>query len=194
MASIKYIIGKRGGDRPEVTLRLTISNALKVQTKVPGVLVYRQYWSESKQCNDTTRKFAKPWEVEEMAEVNKTLAALAAEVLSLATATPEEYITKEWLAAEVDNVLHPDKYETKEAAPQTLMQAVNSFIEGSRTRIVQHTGKPIGKATQFQYLQMQKHLAAYLRRHKQRQAHQEHQSRYQRATPGPARLLRICGA
>lgn len=167
MASIKYIIGKRGGDRPEVTLRLTISNALKVQTKVPGVLVYRQYWSEAKQCNDTTRKFAKPWEVEEMAEVNKTLAALAAEVLSLATATPEEYITKEWLAAEVDNVLHLDKYETKEAAPQTLMQAVNSFIEGSRTRIVQHTGKPIGKATQFQYLQMQKHLAAYLRRHKQ---------------------------
>ncbi|MDY6259125.1 MAG: hypothetical protein SPL53_04740, partial [Bacteroidales bacterium] len=84
MASIKYILGKRGGDRPEVILRLTISNALKVQTKVPGVLVYRQYWSESKQCNDTTRKFAKPWEVEEMAEVNKTLAALAAEVLSLA--------------------------------------------------------------------------------------------------------------
>lgn len=167
MASIKYILGKRGGDRPEVILRLTISNALKVQTKVPGVLVYRQYWSESKQCNDTTRKFAKPWEVEEMAEVNKTLAALAAEVLSLATATPEEYITKEWLAAEVDKVLHPDKYKTKEAAPQTLMQAVNSFIEGSRTRIVQHTGKPIGKATQFQYLQMQKHLAAYLRRHKQ---------------------------
>ncbi|MBR5101856.1 MAG: site-specific integrase [Muribaculaceae bacterium] len=165
MASIKYIIGKRGGDRPEVILRLTIDNSLKVQSKVPGVLVYRQYWSEAKQCNDTSRKFIKPWEVQEMAAINKTLANLAAEVLTRATATAEEDITRAWLTAEVDSILHPEKYGQVEEAPKTLMQAVNDLIAGAPIRIVQRTGKPVSARTQIHYKQMRTHLETYLRAH-----------------------------
>ena len=165
MASIKYIIGKRGGDRPEVILRLTIDNSLKVQSKVPGVLVYRQYWSEAKQCNDTSRKFIKPWEVQEMAAINKTLANLAAEVLTRATATAEEDITRAWLTAEVDSILHPEKYGQVEEAPKTLMQAVNDLIAGAPIRIVQRTGKPVNARTQIHYKQMRAHLETYLRAH-----------------------------
>ena len=165
MASIKYIIGKRGGDRPEVTIKLTMHNTLRVQTKVPGILVYRQYWSEAKQCNDTSRKFIKPWEVQEMAAINKTLANLAAEVLTRATATDEEDITRAWLTAEVDNILHPDKYGQVEEAPKTLMQAVNDLIAGAPIRIVQRTGKPVSARTQIHYKQMRTHLETYLRAH-----------------------------
>ena len=164
MASIKYIIAKRGGDRPEVILRLTIDSSLKVQSKVPGVLVYRQYWSEPKQCNDTSRKFIKPWEVQEMTAINKTLANLAAEILTRATATAEENITRSWLMAEIDNILHPDKNAPKEA-PKTLMQAVNDLIDGAPTRIVQHTGKPVNARTQIHYKQMRNHLTAFLNEH-----------------------------
>lgn len=166
MASIKYIIGKRGGDRPKVTLRLTINSELKVQTEVPGVLVYRQFWSDAKQSIDNTRKFIKPWEKEEINNINKALASLKAEVSSQATAIPEDSISKEWLASVVDKFLHPDKYKPQKDVPKTLMQAVNSFIEGSRTRIVERTGKPVGKATLLQYPQTQKQLVEYLRRQK----------------------------
>ena len=165
MASIKYIIAKRGGDRPEVILRLTIDSSLKVQSKVPGVLVYRQYWSEPKQCNDTSRKFIKPWEVQEMTAINKTLANLAAEILTRATATAEENITRSWLMAEIDNILHPDKNAPKKEAPKTLMQAVNDLIDGAPTRIVQHTGKPVNARTQIHYKQMRNHLTAFLNEH-----------------------------
>ena len=167
MATTKFIIGKRGGDRPEVTIKLTMNSSLRVQTKVPGVLVYRQYWSEAKQCNDTTRKFAKPWEVEEMAQVNKTLAALAAEVLSRATATPEEDINKEWLAAEVDNILHPDKYAPKVERPKTLKEAIEAFIEAAPNKVVKRKGHPngvhIAPRTIFQYRQLQNQVLAYLK-------------------------------
>lgn len=166
MAAVKYIIGKRGGDRPEVTLKLTMSNTLRVQTKVPGVLVYRQYWSDSKQCNDPSRKFIKPWEAQEIGEINKILNNLSVEIINKATATPESDITKQWLADEVDRLLHPDKYKPVEPEPQkpkTLMEAVEDFVEGAGSRIVPRTGRPISKQTQLQYKQMRKQLRDYLK-------------------------------
>lgn len=166
MATTKYIINKRGGERPEVSLRLTINNRQRVQAKVPSVLVFRQYWSEFKQCNDPSRKFIKPWESKEIGEINKILNNLSVEIINRAAATPECDITKQWLSDEVDKFLHPDKYkpvEPEPVKPKTLLQAIDDFIDGADKRIVSHTGRPISKETQLQYKQMRKHLKQFLK-------------------------------
>lgn len=165
MAAITYLVGKRGGDRPEVTLKLTINSKLRVQTKVPGVLVYRQYWSDSKQCNDTARKFIKPWEMEEMSNVNKILKNLSSEIKDKAAAIPESEITKQWLSDEIDKTLHPEKYKPKapeKVKPKTFVQAIEDLVNSAEKRIISRTGKPVSKCTQIQYKQTREHVYRYL--------------------------------
>lgn len=165
MAAITYIVGKRGGDRPEVTLKLTINSKLRVQTKVPGVLVYRQYWSDSKQRNDTSRKFIKPWEKDEMSRINKALESLSSVIKDKAAAVPESEITKQWLALEVDKILHPDKYKPKtpeKAKPKTFLQALEDLVDGADKRIISRTGRPVSNSTKIQYKQTREHVKRFL--------------------------------
>lgn len=172
MASITYIIGKRGGDRPEVTLKLTISNAKKVQSKVPGILVYRAYWSDPKQCNDTTRKFIKPWEKEEMAEINKRLNGLSSDILAAAASVNEDDVTREWLKDMIDRYLHPDKFAPKVEKPKTLLKAISDFIEIAPTKVVKRKGHPngvhIAPRTIYQYGQLQDRINEYLKQNKRK--------------------------
>lgn len=139
MATVKFTIGERGGDRPELIMKLTISNAQKVQAKTKGLLVYRDYWSDAKQCIDTSRKFIKPWEQDEISIINKTISNLKSEILTRCSKTPYEEINRVWLKAQIDEVLHPEKFEKKETTPQTLMQAITTHIDntlcGERTKV-----------------------------------------------------------
>ena len=169
MASIKFIMGKRGDDvRADITLRLTISNAKKVQSRVKGVTVFRKYWSDAKQCNDTSRKFIKPWELQEMTAINDTLTSLSSHVKGLADTTDNDIITKDWLNDAIDRYLHPEKYKPKEEPkeePMTLIKAVNKFIDDAPSRIIQsgvHKGRQIGRTTQLQYKQMRDQLKGFL--------------------------------
>jgi len=161
MATIKYLLSKVG-DRPAVTLRLTISNAHKIQTRVRGVLAFRQWWSDAKQTHAT--KFVNPLVLPEVNHVNQTLAAIATHVLARFAATPIEDVTKAWLDSEIDKVLHPDKFQPKGEKAKTVMQAVDAFIAGAATRIQPRSGKPVTKRTIIHYNQMRKYLQAYLRR------------------------------
>jgi site-specific recombinase XerD len=163
-------MGKRGDDvRADITLRLTISNAKKVQSRVKGVTVFRKYWSDAKQCNDTSRKFIKPWELQEMTAINNTLTSLSSHVKGLADATDNDIITKDWLNDAIDRYLHPEKYKPKEdpkEEPMTLIKAVNKFIDDAPSRIIQsgpHKGRQIGRATRYQYKQMHSHLMGFLK-------------------------------
>lgn len=156
MASIKFIMGKRGDDeRAAITLRLTVSNAKKIQTRVPGIQVFREYWSDAKQRNDTTRKFVKPWEVEEMEIINKTLTGLSSEVIGAIASTHEEDVNKEWLDGVIDKYLHPLKYAPKVEKPKTLMEAVTAFIEAAEVRT-------ITQRTKYQYGQLRDQLNGFL--------------------------------
>lgn len=161
MATIKYLIGKRGGDRPEVIIRLKVNQSLRVQAKVKGIFVYREYWSESKQRQDTSRKFAKEWEKQEMAVTNKLLSDLRESLLQRCESIDDEDITGEWLKEQIDQILYPSKYEPKEVKPITLMEAVNEFIDHPENRLTRN-GNPIKKSTQRQYTQIKNHLEAYL--------------------------------
>lgn len=164
MATIKYIIGKTSSDRPGVSLRLRIDDYTKIQCKVSGVLVFRQYWSDKKQCNDTSRKFIQPWELKEITAINMTLDNLKAHIKTRAAAHPVDELTKTWLADEVDKFLHPAKYEPKTETVErvTLMGAVEKLITDAPNKIVKRTGKPISTATQFQYKQLKTQLQNYL--------------------------------
>ena len=161
MATIKYLIGKRGGDRPEVIIRLKASQTQRVQAKVKGIFVFREYWSDAKQRQDTSRKFAKEWEKQEMAATNKLLSDLKESLLQRCESMGDEDITGEWLNGQIDQILHPAKYEPKENRPITLMEAVNNFIDHPENRLTRN-GNPVKKSTQRQYTQIKNHLEAYL--------------------------------
>lgn len=161
MASTKYIIGKRGGDRPEVTIKLTVNNQLRVQTKVPGILVYRQYWSDAKQCNDLSRKFIKPWEREEMTNINSTLNGLSNEVLAKTAATSEAEITKAWLNEVIDKFLHPAKFAPKVEKPLTLMDIVSTFVEDAEQGKVLNDGERLKTGTVKTYRQVYNYLVKF---------------------------------
>ena len=168
MASTKYIIGKRGGDRPEVTIKLTVNNQLRVQTKVPGVLVYRQYWSDAKQCNDLSRKFIKPWEREEMTNINSTLSGLSSHVLAQAAATSEDEITKSWLDNVVDSYLHPAKFAPKVEKPLTLMEIVTAFVEDAEQGKVLNDGERLKTGTVKTYRQVLNYLVKFAQSEKRK--------------------------
>ena len=161
MASVKYIMGKRGGDRPELTIKLTVNNLLRIQTKVPGVLVYRQYWSEAKQCNDLSRKFIKPREKEEMTNINKALSSLASEVLAQAAAASEDEITKTWLNGVIDKFLHPAKFAPKVEKPLTLMEIVRTFAEDAEQGKVLNDGEKLKAGTVKTYRQVFNYLGKF---------------------------------
>ena len=168
MARTKYIIGKRGGDRPEVTLKLTINSTLRVQSKVPGVLVYRAYWSDPKQCNDLSRKFIKPWEKEEMANINTTLSGLQSEVLAKAAATSKDEITKPWLDEVIDKYLHPAKFAPKVEKPLTLMDIVSTFVEDAEQGKVLNDGERLKAGTVKTYRQVFNYLTKFTQSEKRK--------------------------
>lgn len=168
MASSKYIIGKRGGDRPEVTIKLTVNNQLRVQTKVPGILVYRQYWSDAKQCNDLSRKFIKPWEREEITNINTTLNGLSSEVLAKAAATSEAEITKAWLNEVIDKYLHPAKFAPKVEKPLTLMDIVSTFVEDAEQGKVLNDGEKLKTGTVKTYRQVYNYLVKFAKSEKRK--------------------------
>ncbi len=155
MATITYIIGKRGGDRPEVTLKLTISNAKKVQSKVRGIPVVRAYWDDDKGEMKTTSKFISPKDKMDMELTNKKLRDLRGEIILKAAGTIEEEITKEWLKKEIDMFLYPEKYAPKVEKPKTLMEAVKAYIEAAEVR-------NIAQRTRFQYGQLNTQLCEFL--------------------------------
>ncbi len=155
MATITYIIGKRGGDRPEVTLKLTISNAKKVQSKVHGISVFRTYWDDEKGEMKTTSKFISPKDKMEIANTNKRLEDLKAAIKHKIAGVVEDEITKEWLKKEIDMFLYPEKYAPKVEKPKTLMEAVEAYIEAAEVR-------NIAQRTRFQYGQLNTQLCEFL--------------------------------
>lgn len=159
MATIRFILSSKG-DRPEITARLRINDNRKVQTRVRGVLAFRQWWSNAKQTHTT--KFVNPVFLPEVNQVNQTLAIIATHVLAQFAAIPAEDITKEWLDNEIDKVLHPDKHMAKEER-KMVMQLVNDFIANAPTRIQPRSGKPVTERTILHYKQMRHYLQAYLR-------------------------------
>lgn len=161
MATIKFLLGERGGDRPEVIIRLKVSQTQRVQAKVKGIYVYRAYWSESKQRQDTGRKFVKEWEKEEMFATNKILSNLKVDLLQRCSKVSDEEITRSWLNEQIDQILHPSKFAPKEVRPITLMKAVDNFLENPDNRLTRN-GDPIKKSTQRQYKQIKSHLVAFL--------------------------------
>lgn len=145
-----------------MSVRITISNRVKIQTRMPGVLAFRDYWSDAKQTHMT--KFVNPVVLPEVNAINKLLANMTTTILARFAATPIEDVNKEWLAGEVDKVLHPKKYAPKVEQPKTLMQAVEEFIATAPARIQPRSGKPVSDRTIIHYHQMRDYLKRYLRR------------------------------
>ena len=162
MATIKYILS-RVGERPAVTLRLTISSQHKIQARVPGVLAFREWWSEKKQTHAS--KFINPLFAPEVSQVNTTLRTLSAQVLQRFAASDISDIDKDWLTSTIDDILYPDKSAAK---PETLMAVYGSFVDGAERRIMPRTGRPVSKKTASQYKQTQHILENYLSMSRQR--------------------------
>lgn len=168
MAKVKYIIDGREkkGEWADVTMKVTINNRLKLQKKMAGIQVNRKYWQKDEYCHKFSSKFLTQEEIEKLKNIDKTLSDLKTEISARITSTPIEDINKEWFAAEVDNILHPEKNAPKVEKPKTLKQAIESFIEEAPNKVVKRKGHPngvhIAPRTIYQYKQLQNQINAYL--------------------------------
>ncbi len=159
MATVKFIVSK-SGDRPPITMRLTLSNSRKIQTRVDGVLAYRRFWSDAKQTHVT--KHVNPTELAEVNKINSDLAMLAVGIIARVSEVNPAVISRGWLASEISAILYPEKRKCDGDIP--LCECVARFINGAATRIQPNTGKPVSAATIGVYRQLQRHLNDFARR------------------------------
>ena len=118
MATIRFELSKKGGkdnDRPEFQVLFTDGSASTGRTRLrcrAGLYGFRDYWSEKKQTHNT--KLVNPLYRAEVIEVNEKLATLKARIETRAADTPTSDINRAWLAAIIEDVLHPVKAEKEQ--------------------------------------------------------------------------------
>lgn len=164
MATIKFTLSAKGGkdnDRPELLVSFTdgtAGNRVRIQSKT-GLPAFRDYWSDTKQTHPITKSTKiNPLFRPEVIEVNEKLATLKTRIETIAADTPTSEMSRPWLAAIVEDVLHPTKQENEQqSGPKTLMQAIADFIAAAPTTI-RHKGKPICAARLNHYKQVLKNL------------------------------------
>ena len=142
MASVRFELSVKGGkenDRPEFQAVMRLGNPQRKIRCRTGLYGFRDYWSDKKQTHGT--KLVNPLFRPEVIEVNEKLATLKTEIETAAANTAESAINRPWLAAIVEDVLHPTKQENEQGdTPKTLIQAVNDFIAAAPTTI-RHKGQ-----------------------------------------------------
>ena len=153
MASIKFLMSKKGGITRDVIVRLTVSNAEKFQVKAKGVHIYADYWSDKKQKHNG--KFIPEDKRSDIDKMEIVLATLRTTIES--RAKNKENITRDWLKEQVDEIVAPKEEErqpeeTKELEPQpkTILKVYDEYMEDAPTRLTR-TGKPIGVKARMQY-------------------------------------------
>lgn len=164
MATIKFTLSAKGGkdnDRPELLVSFTdgtAGNRVRIQSKT-GLFAFRDYWSDTQQKHPITKSTKiHPLYRPEAVDVNEKLATLRTRIEAIAADTPTSEMSRAWLAAIVEDVLHPTKQENEQQnGPKTLIQAVNDFIEAAPTTI-RHKGRPICAARLNHYKQVLKNL------------------------------------
>ena len=159
MASVRFELSVKGGkenDRPELLARLRYGTPQKRISSKTGLYGFRDYWSDKKQTHAV--KLANPLFRAEVIEVNEKLATLKARIETQAADTPTNEISRDWLAAIIEDVLHPVKAEKEQqSGPKMLIQAVKDFIDAAPTTI-RHKGRPICAARLNHYKQVLKNL------------------------------------
>ena len=156
MASVRFELSVKGTDRPEFQVVMRYGAPQRKIRCRAGLYGFRDYWSEKKQTHGT--KLVNPLFRAEVIEVNEKLATLKARIESRAADTPTSEITRAWLAAIIEEVLHPVKAESAlQSGPKTLIQAVSDFIAAAPTTI-RYKGKPICAARLNHYKQVLKNL------------------------------------
>ncbi len=159
MASLRFELSvkKNSGDRPEFQAVLRFGNPQRKIRCRTGLYGFSEYWNNDAQEHKipkTINPLIKP----EVVEVNKKLGLLKVEIDAAADNTPNNEISRAWLAEIVEDLLHPTKKEkAQQDAPKTLIQAVEDFIAAAPTTI-RHKGKPICAARLNHYKQVLKNL------------------------------------
>lgn len=162
MAAVRFELSKKGGknnDRPEFQVLFCDGSPATRYVRLrcrTGLYGFRDYWSNTKQTHNT--KLVNPLFLQEVILVNENLSTLKAKIEARAANTPPNEMTRAWLAAIVEDVLHPTKTgKDAQTAPETLIQAIENFIEAAPTTI-RHKGKPICQARINHYRHVLKNL------------------------------------
>ncbi len=154
MASLRFELSvkKNSGDRPEFQAVLRFGNPQRKIRCRTGLYGFSEYWNNDAQEHKipkTINPLIKP----EVVEVNKKLGLLKVEIDAAADNTPNNEISRAWLAEIVEDLLHPTKKEKEQQdAPKTLIKAFEDFIASAPTTI-RHKGKPICAARLNHYKQ-----------------------------------------
>ena len=78
--------------------------------------------------------------------------------------TDKSSLTSDWLDAEIDKTINPEKYEPKEPAPETVLQFIDRFIKDAPERKDKITGRILAYNNIQQYKATQKHLKAFAKK------------------------------
>lgn len=154
MAKLRFELSvkKNSGDRPEFQAVLRFGNPQRKIRCRTGLYGFSDYWSNDTQVHKIP-KAINPLIRPEIVEVNEKLGLLKVKVEAAADNTPNNEINRAWLAAIVEDLLHPTKKEkAQQDAPKTLIKAFEDFITSAPTTI-RHKGKPICAARLNHYKQ-----------------------------------------
>lgn len=155
MAKVKFELLKKTADRAEFQLVFTQGSPktryIRARCRT-GLYGFCEYWNDKEQTHKIPKNI-NPLYRADVIEINKQIATLRTEVETAAANTAESALNRAWLAAIVDEVLHPTKaIDEPEDAPRTLIQAFKDFIAAAPTTI-RHKGKPICAARLNHYKQ-----------------------------------------
>lgn len=123
MATVKAFVRSTTKKRDNVNIRFRLSDGRDVQLfHVSELMVNPDIWDNTKQeiktkatCSTAKRN-----------EITTGVAARKSLILDIYDAAPDKSsLTSEWLEAEIDKRLHPEKYDTR---PQTFFEAFDEFL------------------------------------------------------------------
>ena len=159
MATIKFELSKKGGkdnDRPELQVLFSdgspTTRYIRLRCRT-GLYGFRDYWPKPTKTVphplQHNTKNINPLFLQEVIAVNENLSTLKTKIESKAADTPASEMTRAWLAAIVEDVLHPTKKEkATQKGPKTLISAVEDFVEASHTIFfIRRTASPTTKKT-----------------------------------------------
>ena len=134
MATIRAIIRAEKVKRAKIQFRLTDGREIKIYYK-SELTVDPSCWDAKKEAIKT-QKF-NDYTPKERAQLIKSIADLKDTIFKVYDSeTNKELKTSSWLQDQVNRLLHPEQYKTKETHKQTFFEAWNEFLLKRRLSLV----------------------------------------------------------
>jgi len=156
MATVKAFIRTSKKKTDSINIRFRLSDGRSVQIfHTSEILVNPDAWDDKEQAIGKRQIY------KGKTELNKSVNDRKALILTIyEKETDKSGLTSEWLDAEIDKALHPEKYQPK-IEIDTLFKFTSRFVEEAPKRKDKKTGRLLTYNNIQQYKATEKHLKAF---------------------------------